>query len=393
MRRISIDAARRIALGAQGFAGSPPAGRVDVRHFRRVMDTIGLVQLDSVNVCIRSHYMPFYSRLGPYDRGALDRWLNESGENWEYWAHAAAVLPVDRYPVWRWKMEEMTVWRRAEALLTAHPELLGDVKRQVHENGPLTIRDLDAPMQRNDPWWGYGPGKVALEVLFADGDITALRTSNFTRLYDAPERMIRNEYLRADPILKDDAYVLLLRDAVRHVGIGTVHDIADYFRLNMTRSAPVLDAMVKRGEIELVEIRGWDQPVYLDPGAVRPRQIIGSVLLSPFDPITWYRERAERLFGFEYRIEIYVPEAKRVFGYYSLPFMLDGELVGRVDLKADRKRGALVVQSAWREEGTDPQRIGSSLARELETFAGWLGLDDIEVVNRGNLASETARLL
>jgi uncharacterized protein YcaQ len=349
------------------------------------MDTIGLVQLDSVNVCVRSHYMPFYSRLGPYDQGALDSWLNESGENFEYWAHAAAVLPVDRYPRWRWKMGEMTVWRRAEALLDAHPELLGDVKGQVFENGPITVRDLDAPSHRNDPWWGYGPGKIALEVLFANGDIAALRTKNFTRLYDAPERMIGGEHLNADAMTKDDAYRVLLRDAVRHIGIGTVHDIADYFRLNMSRSAPFLAQMADRGEIDEVEIREWDGPVYLDPQAVRPRQIEGSALLSPFDPITWYRERAERLFGFEYRIEIYVPEPKRVYGYYSLPFLLDGELVGRVDLKADRKHRVLLVQSAWREEGRDPRRVASALASELATFADWLQLDEIELGATGNL--------
>jgi uncharacterized protein YcaQ len=387
MRTISIEAARRISLGAQGFGADRPQGRIDVRHFRRVMNTIGLVQLDSVNVCIRTHYMPFYSRLGPYDRAALDRWLNESGENFEYWAHAAAVLPVDRHARWRWKMEEMTVWRRAEALLEAHPELLDDVRDQVHENGPLTVRDLDAPNRRNEPWWGYGPGKVALEVLFGRGDIAALRTKNFTRLYDAPERMIAAEALGAPSLSREAAYRALLRDAVRHQGIGTVHDIADYFRLNMSKSVPILAALAQTGDVDEVDVPAWDGPVYMDPDVVRPRVIVGATLLSPFDPITWYRERAERLFGFEYRIEIYVPEPQRIYGYYTLPFMLDGELVGRVDLKADRKRKALLVRSAWREEGTDAKRIAASLGTELQTFAGWLDLDDIEVEQKGNLAS------
>ena len=387
MRTVTIDAARRIALGAQGFGRSRPQGRIDVRHFRRVMDTIGLVQLDSVNVCVRTHYMPFYSRLGPYDHAALDRWLNESGENFEYWAHAAAVLPVDSYPLWRWKMGEMTVWRRAEALLEAHPELLDDVRRQVQELGPLTVRDLDAPNRRSEPWWGYGPGKVALEMLFANGDIAALRTKNFTRLYDAPERMIRAPAFNAPALSKDEAHCVLLRNAVRHLGIGTVHDIADYFRLNTPKSASVLAALARSGAVDEVEVRGWNTPVYLDPGALRPRRIRGAVLLSPFDPITWYRERAERLFGFEYRIEIYVPEPQRVYGYYTLPFMLDGELVGRVDLKADRKARTLRVRSAWREEGTDADRIAGHLAEELKTFASWLMLDDIEVANVGNLSA------
>jgi uncharacterized protein YcaQ len=388
MRTISIDAARRIALGAQGFSGVRPRGRIDVRHFRRVMDSLGVIQLDSVNVCVRTHYMPFYSRLGPYDRKGLDRWLNESGENFEYWAHAAAVLPVDRYPLWRWKMDEPLAWRRADALMEAHPELLADVRRQVHELGPLTVRDLDAPNRRSEPWWGYGPGKVALEMLFASGDIAALRTKNFTRLYDAPERMIGTAALNAPALSKDEAHGVLLRDAVRHVGVGTVPDIADYFRLNTPRSAPILAGLASTGDIEEVEVSGWSGPVYLDPDASRPRTIRGATLLSPFDPITWYRERAERLFGFEYRIEIYVPEPERIYGYYTLPFMLDGELVGRVDLKADRRAGMLLVRSAWREEGTDRLRVAAALADELRTFARWLALDDIEIEAKGNLALE-----
>ncbi len=391
MRSIPIDAARRIALGAQGFNGGRPAGRIDVRHFRRVMDTIGLVQLDSVNVCVRTHYMPFYSRLGPYDRGSLDRWLNESGENFEYWAHEAAVLPVDRYPLWRWKMDEMQPWRRAGALLEAHPGLLGDVERQVHEHGPLTVRDLDAPNHRDEPWWGYGPGKVALEVLFANGSITALRTDNFTRLYDAPERTVPDLHRNAPAVRKDDAYRVLLEDAMRHIGIGTAHDIADYFRLHTPTARPILAAMAEAGAIQEVAVPGWRGPTYMDPEAIRPRRIAGATFLSPFDPIVWYRERAERLFEFRYRIEIYVPERQRVYGYYVLPFMLDGELVGRVDLKADRKRKVLLVRSVWREEGADPRRVATAMTAELETFAGWLQLDDIEVAEMGNLAAEMRR--
>lgn len=393
MRAVPVDAARRIALGAQGFNGSRPPGRIDVRHFRRVMNTIGLVQLDSVNVCVRTHYMPFYSRLGPYDLDALDRWLNESGEHFEYWAHAAAVLPVDRFPLWRWKMEERTVWPRARELFDAYPKLLANVYRQVRDRGPLTVREIDAPIHKNDPWWGYGPGKVALEVLFSNGEIAALRTTNFMRLYDTPERMIPAPYLEAAALPREDAYRALLRDAVQHHGIGTIHDIADYFRLNVTRSASILVKMAEAGEIEEVEVRGWDGPVYLDPGAVRPRKIEGATLLSPFDPVMWNRNRAQRLFNFQYRIEIYLPAPKRVYGYYVLPFMLDGEIVGRVDLKADRGRRVLVVPSTWHEEGINPQRVATALVRELETFARWLDLDDIEIGEGGNLAPELRKRL
>ncbi len=386
MRTIPIGAARRIALGAQGFNDPRPKGRADVRHFRRVMNRLGVIQLDSVNVCVRSHYMPFYSRLGPYDRAALDSWLNESGENFEYWAHVAAVLPVEKYPLWQWKMAGPIGWRRAEALIEAHPQLLDEVYEQVEQNGPLTISDLDVPQERTSPWWGYGPGKVALEVLFAQGRITALRTGNFMRMYDLPERLIPDEFRPSVPMSETDAYRQLLLDAVRHLGIGTIHDVTDYFRLKIPTARPIMARLVESGEVEEASVPGWDGPVYVDPSASRPRSVEATTLLTPFDPVVWYRERGERLFDFHYRIEIYVPENDRVFGYYSLPFLLDGELVGRVDLKADRKNETLLVQSAWREEGRDPVHVGGALAAELQQFATWLGLSDIKVKGRGNVA-------
>ena len=351
------------------------------------MRQIGLIQLDSVNVCVRTHYMPFYSRLGAYDMGGLDKWLNESGENFEYWAHAAAVLPIDRYPLWRWKMETMKPWQRAQELLNAHPGLVDNVLGQVAEHGPLTVRDLDAPEHTNEAWWGYGPGKVALEVLFANGHVTALRTGNFTRLYDLPERTIPSELLEERGALdKEAAYRGLLVDAVRHHGIGTVADIADYFRLHASTAGPILARLAQEGTIEAVDVGGWDGPVYLDPEAVRPRSIRGSALLSPFDPIMWNRERTERMFGFRYRIEIYVPANQRVYGYYVLPFMLDGDLVGRVDIKSDRKAGRLLVRSAFLEKGKDPGTVAAALAAELHRFGSWLGMDDIVIEKRGNLA-------
>jgi uncharacterized protein len=393
MRTISIDAARRIALGAQGFNDPRPKGRADVRHFRRVMNRLGVIQLDSVNVCVRSHYMPFYSRLGPYDRGALDTWLNDSGENFEYWAHVAAVLPVDRYPLWQWKMAGPIGWRTAEALIEAHPQLLEEVYEQVRDNGPLTISDLDVPEERTSPWWGYGPGKIALEALFAQGRITALRTGNFMRSYDIPERAIPVSHRPEVPLSEHEAYRALLLDAIRHLGIGTMHDVADYFRLKIPTARPIMTELVESGLIDEVNVRDWNGPVYLDPGASRPRSLDATTLLTPFDPVVWYRERGERLFNFHYRIEIYVPEPDRVFGYYSLPFMLDGDLVGRVDLKANRKTGTLLVQSSWREEGKDPLHVARGLSAELQRFAAWLDLGDIRVVDRGNLAQLLAGML
>lgn len=392
MRQISVDAAKRIALGAQGFAAKTPSGRIDTRHFRRVMNRVGLVQLDSVNVCVRSHYMPFYARLGPYDQDRLDRWLNQSGENFEYWAHEASVLPVDRYPLWRWKMQTMHPWRRrALALLEEHPGLIDDVLAQVESDGPLTVRDLDAPNHRSEAWWGYGPGKVALEVLFAQGDVTALRTENFTRLYDVPHRVIPSDLLEQHDVDKVSAFRELLVDAVRHHGIGTTTDIADYFRLHVPTARSVLADLAAEGFVEEVTVPTWKGPVYIDPDAVRAREISGATLLSPFDPVVWNRERAERLFGFHYRIELYVPEPKRVFGYYVLPFLLDGNLVGRVDLKADRKTGTLLVRGAFIEEQRRENEVGPALAEELHRFASWLGLSDIVVDRNGGLAPRLIR--
>jgi hypothetical protein len=331
--------------------------------------------------------MPFYSRIGAHDRSKLDAWLNESGENFEYWSHEAAVLPVDRYPLWRWKMKRMKPWRGAQALMDEHPGVIESVYEQVRDHGPLTVRDLDAPNHRNEPWWGYGPGKVALELLFAEGRVSALRTGNFVRLYDTPERMIPGDVREADTVPHEEAYRILLRDAVRHHGIGTTHDIADYFRLNIPTARPLLAGLAAEGEIEEVQVPGWRGPVYLDPNALRPRSIRATTLLSPFDPVVWYRERAERLFDFHYRIEIYVPQDKRVHGYYVLPFMLDGDLVGRVDVKAERKSSKLLVRSAFVQDGEDHARVAAGLSEELERFAGWLGLEDISVSAKGNLSS------
>jgi len=356
------------------------------------MRQVGLVQLDSVNVCVRAHYMPFYARLGAYDAVRLDRWLNESGEHFEYWAHEAAVLPVDRYPLWRWKMEAAPPGRRAQALLDEHPGLIDDVLAQVADRGPLTVRDLDAPDHGTEAWWGYGPGKVALEMLFARGQVTAVRTSTFTRLYDLAHRALPPEVLADDAGLdKEAAYRQLLLAATRHHGIGTTSDIADYFRLHIPTARSMLSDLAGEGAIEEVIVPGWRGPVYMSPDAVRPRRVVGATLLSPFDPLVWNRERVERIFGFRYRIEIYVPEPQRVFGYYVLPFMLDGDLVARVDLKADRKAGRLLVRSAFIEEGRDAGAVASSLASELHRFADWIGMDEAVVEARGNLAPRLAR--
>ncbi len=393
MRKLSNDQARRIALAAQGFSEPRPQGRIDRRHFRRVIDRIGLLQLDSVNVLERSHYLPMWSRLGSYPKKALDEFTARSGEMFEYWGHEASLLPASRYPLFRWRMEEMEPWRRVQGVIGGHPGYVESVRDEIAAHGPLTVSDLSDPGDRTGPWWGHGKGKTALDWLFAKGQITAYRNGSFGRLYDIPERVIAKEHLEAPAPPKREAFRQLLQLAARHHGIGTATDLADYYRLHRPTARTVVAEMAAAGEIEEVEVAGWKHPGYADPGAKLPRKISGATLLSPFDSLIWERDRTERLFGFHYRIEIYVPQPKRVYGYYVLPFMVDGELVGRVDLKSDRKSAVLLVQGSYVEPGRDAAAVSARLAPELKGMSQWLGLRDIQLARRGNLAAALRKVL
>lgn len=393
MRKLSIDQARRIALGAQGFADARPAGRIDRRHFRKVIDQIGLLQLDSVNVLERSHYLPMWSRLGNYSRQALDEFTARSGEMFEYWGHEASLLPVARHRLLRWRMKEMEPWRRVRGVIGGNPGYVESVREEIAARGPLTVSDLTDPGDRTGPWWGHGKGKTALDWLFAKGQITAYRNGNFGRLYDLPERVIPREHLAAPAPSKREAFRELLALAARHHGLGTATDLADYYRLHRPTARSVLAEMVAAGEVEPVEVAGWKHPAFMNPGAKLPRKITGAALLSPFDPVVWERDRTQRLFGFHYRIEIYVPRSKRIYGYYVLPFLVDGELVGRVDLKSDRKNGALLVQGSYVEPDRDATAVASRLAVELAEMSRWLGLAKIEPASRGNLAAALRKRL
>lgn len=344
-----------------------------------------LLQLDSVNVVARSHYLPVYARLGAYDRGALDEWTSRSGELFEYWAHEASLIPVTDYPLLRWRMDEPVRWRRYHELIAEHPGYVEGVLSEIAERGPLTIGELEDAGERIGPWWGYGKGKIALEYLFAMGRITAYRTANFTRVYDLPERVLSGEILDQEPPDQTTAYELLLMKSAAAHGIGTAADLIDYYRLHGPTARPILQAMAERGGLEVVAVPGWKGPVYLHPEAVRPRRVVGSALLSPFDPIVWNRDRALRLFEFHYRIEIYVPKSKRVHGYYVLPYLVDGDLVGRVDLKLDRERKRLLVQGAFYEAGVDVHHVARRLASDLGDMATWLGAEGLEVGTRGDL--------
>jgi uncharacterized protein YcaQ len=387
MRQLSERQARRIALAAQGFADPRPRGRVDRRHFRRVIGRVGVLQLDSVNVVARSHYLPVWSRLGPYDREALDDFTARSGEMFEYWGHVASLMPVELYPALRWRMDAIEPGPRTQRIMDQHPEYIDMVYDEIATGGPLTVSELSDPGARTGPWWGHGKGKIALDWLFAKGEITAYRNGNFGRIYDLPERVIPAEYLNASPLDRLAAFRHLLLLAARHHGIAVATDLADYYRLHRPTAHRVLADIVTAGELEEVTVAGWPQPAYLHPEARLPRRISGTALLSPFDSLIWERDRAERIFGFFYRIEIYVPAPQRVYGYYVLPFLLDGELVGRVDLKADRKSEVLLVRGSYHEEGREAGDVAARLLPELQAMSDWLNLGGVSIEPRGNLAA------
>ncbi|HUG08668.1 MAG TPA: crosslink repair DNA glycosylase YcaQ family protein [Acidimicrobiia bacterium] len=385
MRKMRNDQARRYALGAQGFIEGRAGGRVDVRHFRKVIEQIGLIQLDSVNVFSRAHYMPFFSRIGPYDREALDDWLWTSGEMFEYWGHMASLMPSDQHRLFRWRMNHGWQWNRAEKLIADQPGYMEAVLDEVGAKGPLRTSHLENPGEKGEGMWNWSNGKVALEMLFVQGKVTTAARPNFVRMYDLPERVIPREHLEAPEPGHDEALAELLKLAASSMGVATAEDLADYYRIRMPAARPVLRRLVAAGDLEEVEVEGWGKPAYLHPEVPLPRWQRGTALLSPFDNLIWHRNRVERLWGFHYRIEIYVPEPKRVYGYYVLPFLHDGVLVARVDLKTDRRRNALQVKGAFAEPGVDKKRVGRALRKELDLVAGWLDLDDVVVDRNGDL--------
>ena len=382
---MDLASARRIALAAQGFADPRPAN-VTVRQFRRALERMQILQLDSVNVITRSHFLPMLARLGPYDPDRLDQWLWRSGENMEFLSHEASMTSADLRPLLVHRFHH-SKWRRALQLEEDEPGYVDSVLEEIRERGALSVSDLSDPGKRDGPWWGNPKGKTALVCLYNRGEITvANRTGNFLTQYDLPERVLAPEILEAPGLPKEDAERELLMLGARAHGIGTATDIADYFRIKMPAARPLLAELVEEGRLIQTEVESWEKPAYLHPDAKRPRKISARALLSPFDPVVWFRDRAERLFDFFYRIEIYVPEAKRVHGYYVLPFLLDDQLVGRVDLKADRKGSVLIAKATFAQAGQDMDRIAPPLAEALLELAGFLGLDEVSVVRKGNLA-------
>ncbi|MHB8243160.1 MAG: winged helix-turn-helix domain-containing protein [Solirubrobacteraceae bacterium] len=407
--RLTAHAARRVALAAQGFARPRPHGAVGIRQIRRTIERLGLLQLDSVNVFCRAHYMPLFSRLGPYPREQLDRLAaHASGPLaaerlargtprvlFEYWAHEASLVPVGLQPLLRWRMARVdtAAWSSVARIAKENPALVSDVLELVRREGPIRAAQtsIERPRRAAGEMWSWHEGKVALEYLFFSGALTASGRVNFERLYDLPDRVLPAAVLQAPTPAEADAQRELVRVAARCLGVATEPDLGDYFRLPRAASKARVAELVEAGELQQLAVEGWSAPAYLWPGARRPRRIRARALLSPFDSLIFSRERTERLFGFRYRIEIYTPAAKRVHGYYVLPFLLGEELVARVDLKSDRKAAVLRVQSAFVESDIeDRARVASELADELRLAAAWLELDRVDVAPgaAGDLAGE-----
>ena len=402
MTRLTIAQARRVAVAAQGFHDPRPSGPVTRAHLRRLIGRIQVLQLDSVSVAVRAHYAPMFSRLGAYDRDLLDAaaWSHSVRSPRllvEYWAHEAALMAVEDWPLLRWRMREYTGGRWGVEVVEKNPRLVDDVVAAVAELGPSTAGQIEThlqsrPKRGKGTWWNRSETKWVAEALFASGVLTTAHRTGFARHYDLVERVLPADVVARQVDNADAVRELMLRAATA-LGVATEADIRDYFRLRPDQSKPAIADLVATGELEPVEVDGWTAPAYLRVGQSVPRADRGTALLCPFDPLIFFRPRVERLFGFRYRIEIYTPAAKRQYGYYVWPLLLDGELVARVDLKADRSAGALRVIGAFVEPGQDPGRVAAALAGELQTMAAWLGLDGVTAVERGDLAGVLRRAL
>jgi uncharacterized protein YcaQ len=396
LAELSAAEARRLQLSAQGFGG-PRAGG-SLAKLRTLAARLGAYQIDSVNVLVRAHYMPAFSRLGPYPMDVLERLAYDKRELFEYFAHAACYVPMSLHPLYRWRMETAAgsdYYGGASKQVRSYIESVYDF---VARNGPVTAAEVPKAGKSTGNWWGWSDGKRAIETLFRVGRVAVAGRQNFKRLYDIPERVIPSDVLRAPTPSPDEAKKQLLVRAAKALGVGTVSCIAGYFYIESWWDRPHVAGKKRKPELkrlfgELVEegrlvsaaVEGWTEPAYVVPRTKAPAEVHARALVSPFDPIMWNRAPTSRVFGFDYQIEIYVPAPKRVYGYYCLPFLLGDRFVARVDLKADRKTKTLLVPGAFAENGHDKKRVAAELADELRLMASWLELEKIEVGEKGDL--------
>ena len=410
---LSAPEARRTFLAAQGLASRRPSRRARDRDFAAYLDRQGVLQLDSVNVFARAHYLPVFSRFGAYDTAAFDTFLwgppdGHGAHGFEHWGHEAAVMPLDLLPAMVPRMRAPRDWatRARHELDTERPGLVDAVRAAVNERGPIVGADIEHLAPREGPkgtWWDYSHVKFALEYLFLRGEIAGSRRDNFQRTYDSLERAWGEHAAHAPALTLAQGRQLFFDRAIGAIGVGTPRDIADHFRLLSPKSLvasqlqPFAESAVERGLAQWVDVDGWREPALLATGAQTPGRATASALLSPFDPVCWFRPRLERMFGAEYRIEIYTPAPKRIYGYYCLLFLLGDQIAARVDLKSDRKGRRLIAAATWREPGLAPGArrrpdavVAAALADELRLAAAWQGLDCVVVEPRGDLASALA---
>ena len=391
---LSHKQARRIALAAQGFADKRPA-KPTRRHLIATIERLALLQIDSVNVVSRSHYLPLFSRLGAYPRPLLEElaW-GRKPVLFEYWGHEASLMPLDLQPLLRWRMDDarqgVGVWKGVAKFLAEHRPFIDKALAAIHDRGPLSAGELDLGERGQGGWWGWSEAKRATECLFWAGELTtATRRGTFERVYGLPETVLPKAVWSAPTPPRDEAHRILLRRAARAMGVATERDLRDYFRMGLADARRGVAELVEAGDLTPVTVEGWDQAAYLAPEAQRPRTVKANALLSPFDNLIWFRERAERLFDVRIRLEIYTPAHKRTHGYYVLPFLQGEAITARVDLKADRKAGLLRVLAAHREPAANAA-TAALLAVELKLMANWLGLAGVAVASSGDLAPTLA---
>jgi uncharacterized protein len=404
-RRIELSAseARRLALHSLGFGAKRPA-RAGAAHVRLTVARLSAIQIDSVNILARAHYLPTFSRYGPYPMSALDTMAHRRRELFEYWGHAACFLPMELYPLMRWRMHnQRAAWAGVSA---KQQQFIEAVYREVAERGPISAGELSNGGKSTGPWWGWSKGKRAIELLFRQGRVAVAGRRTFERLYDIPERVIPEAVRRLDAVGPSDAKKALILRAARAMGVGTARDIAQYFHIDawwdrlsvngrrpQAKTGVLFDELVEDGRLERVRVEGWKHPAFTVAGARIPRSMDVRAIVSPFDPVLWERAWTKAVFDFEYQIEIYVPGPKRIYGYYVLPFLFGEGFAARVDLKADRKTSTLVVHAAYVERGRDAHDVAAALGDELRSMTRWLSLDSVLVHPKGNLASPLKQAL